>query len=59
MYYIIEFENLRFRPSSRKRVACVFQNKMLIVFTEYMWTVGQTGEKIAVFKQNRICVDGA
>ena len=28
----------------------------LIVFSEYMWAVGQTGEKIAVFKQNRICV---
>ena len=55
MYYIIVFENLRFRPSSRKRVARVFFT--LIVFSEYMWAVGQTNEKIAVFKQNRICVD--
>ena len=54
MYYIIVFENLRFRRSSRKRVARVFFT--LIVFSEYMWAVGQTGEKIAVFKQNRICV---
>ena len=32
----------------------------VIVCTEYMWTVGETGEKkIAVFKQKRICADGA
>ena len=49
-------ENLRFRLSSRKREAGVFKNLLcgerflkdafsVTVFTGYVWTVGQTGEK--------------
>ena len=58
-------ENLRFRLSSRKREAGVFKNLLcgerflkdafsVTVFTGYVWTVGQTGEKL-----NRIRVDRA
>ena len=71
MYYIIVFENLRFRKSTRKRVARILKNLhseercykdafSVTVFTEYVWTVGQTGEKkISVLKQKRILVEGA
>ena len=56
MYDIIVFENLRFRPSTRKRKAralklftlqSVFEKDAfsVTVFTGYMWTVNQTGGK--------------
>ena len=70
MYDIIVFEIVRFRPSTRRRKAGVFKNLhsgqrfwkdafSVTVFTEFEWTVGQTGEKILVFKQKGICVDRA
>ena len=61
MYDIIVVENLRFRPSRRKREANVCKNLHLgerfrkktcvfgAVFTGYVWTVGQTGGKIYPF----------
>ena len=57
---IIVFENLCLCPSTRKRKAGVFKSlhsgerfeKMR--FTGYVLTVGQTGEKISVFKQKRM-----
>ena len=56
MYYIVVFENLRFRPSTRKRVASILKNLhsgkrcykdafSVTVFTENVWTTGQTGGK--------------
>ena len=60
MYDIIVLENLRFRPSTRKREAGLFNNlhsgelfeKMHFQWrfsaNTYMWTVGQTGKKISV-----------
>ena len=61
MYDIIEFENLRFRPSTCKQEASVFKNFhsgerfwkdafSVIVFTGYVWTVGQTKEKYIRFQ---------
>ena len=38
MYYIIVFENLRFRPSTRTRENSVFEKFRLIVFIIYVWT---------------------
>ena len=68
MYYIIVFGNLRFRPSTRKQVANVFKkfhsgdffrNDAFLetVFTEYVWTVGQSGEKTLRFptKMDNTC----
>ena len=69
MYDIIVFENLCFCPSTRKQKAGVFKDFnpgehfwkdafSVIVFTRYLyvWTVGQTGEKImSVFKQKHGC----
>ena len=68
MYDIIVFENLRFRPSKRKREASVFKNLhsgerfwkdafWVTVFTRYVLMVGQTGEQNIRFRL-RIGVDG-
>ena len=67
VYDIIVFENLRFRPSTRKRWTGVFKNPhtgerletcvfgdRLHFFTGYVRIVGQTAEKI-----KRIRADGA
>ena len=47
MYDIIVFENLRFRPFTRQREASVFEKNafLVTVFTESVWTVGETGGK--------------
>ena len=69
MCYIIVFENLRFHPSTRKRGASVLKNLhygarfwmnalSATIFTEYVSTVDQSGEKISVFKQKPIRLDG-
>ena len=60
MYGIIVFENLRFRPTTRKRETGVFKNPhsgerfwkdafSVIIFTGYVRTVGQTAEKKSAF----------
>jgi len=52
---IIVFENLLFRPSTRKRKASVFKN---LHFENIRFAVlGQTGGKMFVFNQKRIRVD--
>ena len=66
MYDIIALENLCFRPSTRTQKARVLKNlhsgerfsKGAFSVTKCVWTVGKTGEKISVFKQD-ICLDGA
>ena len=61
MYDIIEFENLRFRPSTCKQEPSVFKNFhsgerfwkdafSVIVFTGDVWTVGQTKGKYLRFQ---------
>ena len=64
------FENLRFRPFTRKREASIFKNlhygqreKIIYVFSDSFHLIRvdlrpRTGEKISVFKQKRILVDG-
>ena len=71
MYDIIVFENLRFRPSTRKRKARAFKTFhsaecfwkdafSMTVFTGYMWTVDQTRDKNIRFqKQKKIRGDEA
>ena len=72
MYDIIVFENLRFRRSTRKWEAGVFLNLhsevrfckvtfSVTVFTGYVWTVGQIGNKNLRFqkRKKRIRLDGA
>ena len=66
MCNIIVFKNLRFHPSTLKRVASVHSGERfwkdafsVTVFPECVWMVGQTGERISIFKQKRIRVVGA
>ena len=60
MYDIIVFENLRFRLSTRERMASSLKNLhsgercykdafSVTVFTEKVWTTGQTGGKKSPF----------
>ena len=69
MYDIIVLENRRFRASTRKRKAVVFENLRFLkrfwkdpfsvtVFTGYVWTVDQIGENIRFQTKTDTCGPG-